>query len=117
MSVQAVQLALPSMQVDLAIANVDLQWLVRCCVLSTHYGARNHYGTRTHLGIVQISSYSVAFGGLLLLFGRLADIVRIFPFLLNGRYLLTFSSPLTTQYGHKKRVSPPIPPSSLPSPS
>ncbi|GAA5860818.1 hypothetical protein JCM8547_003859 [Rhodosporidiobolus lusitaniae] len=48
MSVQAVQLALPSIGVDLDILTVDLQWL--------------------------ISSYSVAFGGLLLLFGRLADI-------------------------------------------
>ncbi|GAA6018283.1 hypothetical protein JCM10207_000790 [Rhodosporidiobolus poonsookiae] len=48
MSVQAVQLALPSMAEDLSIETVNLQWL--------------------------ISSYSVAFGGLLLLFGRLADI-------------------------------------------
>ncbi|GAA5915309.1 hypothetical protein JCM6882_005185 [Rhodosporidiobolus microsporus] len=48
MSVQAVQLALPSIGEDLNIVNVNLQWL--------------------------ISSYSVAFGGLLLLFGRLADI-------------------------------------------
>ncbi|BGP19708.1 hypothetical protein JCM10213_005423 [Rhodosporidiobolus nylandii] len=48
MSVQAVQLALPSIGEDLNILTVDLQWL--------------------------ISSYSVAFGGLLLLFGRLADI-------------------------------------------
>lgn len=34
MSVQAIQLALPSIQVDLDILNVDLQWLVRsffCC--------------------------------------------------------------------------------------
>ncbi|GAA5844886.1 hypothetical protein JCM11251_004662 [Rhodosporidiobolus azoricus] len=48
MSVQAVQLALPSIGEDLDIVTVKLQWL--------------------------ISSYSVAFGGLLLLFGRLADI-------------------------------------------
>ncbi|GAA5985579.1 hypothetical protein JCM11641_004979 [Rhodosporidiobolus odoratus] len=48
MSVQAVQLSLPIIGEELGIVNVDLQWL--------------------------ISSYSVAFGGLLLLFGRLADI-------------------------------------------
>ncbi|BGP57930.1 hypothetical protein JCM8202v2_005584 [Rhodotorula sphaerocarpa] len=48
MQVQAIQLALPTIGRDLDIQTTDLQWL--------------------------ISSYSVAFGGLLLLFGRLADI-------------------------------------------
>ncbi|POY70297.1 hypothetical protein BMF94_6696 [Rhodotorula taiwanensis] len=48
MQVQSVQLALPTIGKDLDIKTTDLQWL--------------------------ISSYSVAFGGLLLLFGRLADI-------------------------------------------
>lgn len=51
MQVQSVQLALPTLGVDLDIQTTNLQWL--------------------------ISSYSVAFGGLLLLFGRLADIVRL----------------------------------------
>ncbi|GAA5856953.1 hypothetical protein JCM9279_005028 [Rhodotorula babjevae] len=48
MQVQSVQLALPTIGRDLDIRTTNLQWL--------------------------ISSYSVAFGGLLLLFGRLADI-------------------------------------------
>ncbi|BGP51333.1 hypothetical protein JCM10450v2_007271 [Rhodotorula kratochvilovae] len=48
MQVQSVQLALPTIGIDLDIVTTNLQWL--------------------------ISSYSVAFGGLLLLFGRLADI-------------------------------------------
>ncbi|BGP03153.1 hypothetical protein NBRC10513v2_006882 [Rhodotorula toruloides] len=48
MQVQSVQLALPTLGADLNIQTTNLQWL--------------------------ISSYSVAFGGLLLLFGRLADI-------------------------------------------
>ncbi|GEM12593.1 major Facilitator Superfamily protein [Rhodotorula toruloides] len=48
MQVQSVQLALPTLGADLDIQTTNLQWL--------------------------ISSYSVAFGGLLLLFGRLADI-------------------------------------------
>ncbi|GAA5940651.1 hypothetical protein JCM3775_004752 [Rhodotorula graminis] len=48
MQVQSVQLALPTIGSDLDIRTTNLQWL--------------------------ISSYSVAFGGLLLLFGRLADI-------------------------------------------
>ncbi|GAA6001617.1 uncharacterized protein JCM10292_004960 [Rhodotorula paludigena] len=48
MQVQSVQLALPTLGNDLDIRTTNLQWL--------------------------ISSYSVAFGGLLLLFGRLADI-------------------------------------------
>lgn len=49
MQVQAIQLALPTIGVDLGIKTTNLQWL--------------------------ISAYSVAFGGLLLLFGRIADIV------------------------------------------
>ncbi|GAA5993012.1 hypothetical protein JCM10908_000798 [Rhodotorula pacifica] len=48
MQVQSVQLALPTIGIDLDIQTTNLQWL--------------------------ISSYSVAFGGLLLLFGRIADI-------------------------------------------
>ncbi|GAA5931139.1 hypothetical protein JCM1841_002113 [Sporobolomyces salmonicolor] len=48
MQVQAIQLALPSLGADLGILTSDLQWLT--------------------------SSYSVAFGGMLLLCGRLADI-------------------------------------------
>lgn len=49
MQVQAIQLALPTIGIDLGIKTTNLQWL--------------------------ISAYSVAFGGLLLLFGRIADIV------------------------------------------
>lgn len=49
MQVQAIQLALPTIGIDLDIKTTNLQWL--------------------------ISAYSVAFGGLLLLFGRIADIV------------------------------------------
>ncbi|GAA5972189.1 hypothetical protein JCM8115_007151 [Rhodotorula mucilaginosa] len=48
MQVQAIQLALPTIGIDLGIKTTNLQWL--------------------------ISAYSVAFGGLLLLFGRIADI-------------------------------------------
>ncbi|GAA5874370.1 hypothetical protein JCM1840_001362 [Sporobolomyces johnsonii] len=48
MQVQAIQLALPTLGADLGILTSDLQWLT--------------------------SSYSVAFGGMLLLCGRLADI-------------------------------------------
>jgi hypothetical protein len=79
MSVQAIQLALPSIQVDLDILNVDLQWLVRS------FFRRGEEGKADWEGDTQISSYSVAFGGLLLLFGRLADIVRLPSFSLPLR--------------------------------
>lgn len=66
LDVSVVNVALPSVQADLGIAPVDLQWIV--------------------------NAYALAFGGLLLLGGRLADLCGLRRTVLGGLALFTLAS-------------------------